>query len=193
VADIFYFVDEDGSFHYSDERTDDRFRVVAGSEEPLPMARDEDPPRSIVPASARALEDKIAAAARASRVEPGLLHAVIRVESGYNAKAISPKGALGLMQLMPATTKRYGVVDPFDAAQNLSDGARHLRHLLDLFANNKALALAAYNAGAGAVAAHGGRIPPFAETASYVPAVLKYYELLRKPPGPAYPMSTERQ
>ena len=84
------------------------------------------------------------------------------------------------MQLMPATARRYGVADPFDSAQNLRGGAHHLRDLLDLFSGNKELALAAYNAGTGAVLAHGRRIPPFTETTRYVPAVLQRYELLRR-------------
>lgn len=123
----------------------------------------------------QAYVNEVAEAAQSSQLEPALLHAVIAVESHYNARAISPKGARGLMQLMPATARAYGVSDPFNAAQNIQAGAQHLRMLLDRFANNKALALAAYNAGAGAVLAHGGQVPPYAETRNYVPAVLQRY------------------
>ena len=104
------------------------------------------------------------------------MHAVIAVESNYNPRAVSRKGALGLMQLMPATARALGVSDPLNALQNIRGGAQHLRQLLDRFANNKSLALAAYNAGAGAVLASGGQIPAYAETRAYVPAVLKRYQ-----------------
>jgi soluble lytic murein transglycosylase-like protein len=125
------------------------------------------------------LDGEISAAAKVNRIDPALLHALIEIESGYNAKAVSPKGALGLMQLMPATARRYDVIDPLDAVQNLRGGARHLRDLLDQFSQDKELALAAYNAGAAAVLAYGRHIPPYAQTRRYVPAVLRNYELLR--------------
>jgi soluble lytic murein transglycosylase-like protein len=128
------------------------------------------------PRGARSYEREIAAVARSTQVEAALLHAVIAVESNYNPRAVSPKGALGLMQLMPATARLYGIKNPMDAMQNIQGGAQHLRKLLDYFANNKSLALAAYNAGLGAVIAHGGQIPPYAETHSYVPEVLRRYE-----------------
>ena len=105
-------------------------------------------------------------------VSPQLLHAVIAVESGYDARAVSPKGAQGLMQLMPATAQRFGVQDSFDPEQNVRAGATYLRSLLDLFGGDARLALAAYNAGEGAVIQSGNRIPAFAETQAYVPRVL---------------------
>jgi soluble lytic murein transglycosylase-like protein len=105
-------------------------------------------------------------------VSPRLLHAVIAVESGYDARAVSPKGAQGLMQLMPATAQRFGVRDPFDPEQNVRAGATYLRSLLDMFAGDARLALAAYNAGESAVIRAGNRIPAFAETQAYVPRVL---------------------
>ncbi len=109
-------------------------------------------------------------------MESALLHAVISVESRYNPKAVSNKGAAGLMQLMPQTAKRYGVADAFDPLQNLNGGARYLRDLLRLFNNNTSLALAAYNAGEHAVMKHGNRIPPYRETLNYVPRVLDFYQ-----------------
>ena len=108
----------------------------------------------------------IAHAARNAGISADLVKAVVHVESAFDAQARSPKGALGLMQLMPATAAQYGVSDPFDAWQNLHAGARHLSKLLDMF-GDRDLALAAYNAGAGAVRRHGG-IPPFPETQAYV-------------------------
>lgn len=104
-----------------------------------------------------------------------LVLAVIDVESGFQPRALSSAGAMGLMQLMPATARRYGVVDPWDPASNLEGGIRYLRFLLDLFDGDLRLALAGYNAGEGAVMRHGRRIPPFKETQNYVPAVLARY------------------
>ena len=110
-------------------------------------------------------------------VPADLAHAVIRVESNYQPNAVSPKGAMGLMQLMPATARQYAVDDPFDPAQNLAAGLQHLRSLLDRFDNRTATALAAYNAGEGAVAKYGG-IPPYRETQDYVRRILA---LVKKP------------
>lgn len=103
-------------------------------------------------------------------LEPRLLRAVLQAESGGDPRTVSPKGAIGLMQLMPATAKAMGVEDPFDPAQNLEGGARYLRFLLDTFGELE-LALAAYNAGPGAIRRYGG-IPPYPETQHYVRRVL---------------------
>ena len=112
--------------------------------------------------------------ARAKGVDPELVHAVIRAESAYRADAISPKGAVGLMQLMPATARRFGVVDREHPESNVSAGTAYLRLLLDRF-NSVPLALAAYNAGEGAVMRHGNQIPPYAETRGYVARILRDY------------------
>ncbi|MEI7465723.1 MAG: lytic transglycosylase domain-containing protein [Burkholderiales bacterium] len=119
-------------------------------------------------------------AALAHRVEPQLLHALIDVESGFAVRAVSSRGALGLMQLMPGTARDYGVTDAFDPRQNIEAGAQHLRRMLDRFGQDKALALAAYNAGPEAVTRHHGRIPPYAETMAYVPRVLQRFALLQR-------------
>lgn len=116
----------------------------------------------------------------AQGIDPDLLHAVIAVESGYSNRAISPRGAQGLMQLMPATARSYGVTDPFDARQNIHAGAQHLRRLLDQFGQDTTLALAAYNAGAGAVIRYQRRVPPYAETLAYVPRVLRRWAELQR-------------
>jgi soluble lytic murein transglycosylase-like protein len=110
--------------------------------------------------------------AQEASLSPHLLQAVIAVESGFDARAVSHKGALGLMQLMPQTAQRFGVQDPFDPVQNLTGGAAYLKSLLQRFDGNLELALAAYNAGEAAVIKAGYRIPPFAETRAYVPRVL---------------------
>ncbi|RKZ40322.1 MAG: lytic transglycosylase [Gammaproteobacteria bacterium] len=117
----------------------------------------------------------IEAAAKNARLSPALLHAVVQVESNYNPKAVSPKGAVGLMQLMPATAKRYGVTDRTDPIANLNGGARYLFDLLTLFNNDLSLALAAYNAGENAVKRYGNTIPPYKETKNYVKKVKKLY------------------
>lgn len=108
-------------------------------------------------------------------VEPALLQAVVQQESGFNPRAVSPAGAAGLMQLMPATATRFGVRDRFDPEQNLRGGARYLAWLLDHFDHDLDLALAAYNAGEGSVRRHGNQVPPFAETQAYVRAVRRRY------------------
>jgi soluble lytic murein transglycosylase-like protein len=123
----------------------------------------------------RLFKDEIMKAAQLYQVEPNLLHAIILVESNYNPKAVSAKGALGLMQLMPSTAKRFGVTDYFDPKQNIQGGAKYLAYLLKLFDNNKSLAVAAYNAGEKSVIKYGLQIPPYKETIGYVAKVNAVY------------------
>jgi len=118
----------------------------------------------------------IEAAALNAGLSEALLHAVVQVESAYNPKARSKKGALGLMQLMPATAKRYNVHDRTDPMANLNGGAHYLRDLLTLFNDDLSLALAAYNAGENAVIRYGNTIPPYRETINYVKKVKQLYE-----------------
>lgn len=108
-------------------------------------------------------------------LDPNLIIAVMRQESGFNPRAVSPKGARGLMQLMPATARRFGVKDIFDPAQNIEGGARYLRFLLDMFNGDLELALAGYNAGENAVINFGYRVPPYRETRYYVKNVSASY------------------
>ena len=124
----------------------------------------------LVGADSAAYVPIIEQAAQRHRVDPRLVHAVITVESRYRANARSRKGAMGLMQLMPATARELQVADPYDPAANIDGGVRHLRRLLDRF--DLTLAVAAYNAGAGAVRRFGG-VPPFRETQNYVRQVLR--------------------
>jgi hypothetical protein len=124
-----------------------------------------------IPQWVRALAEPIA---REHGLDPDLVLAVIAVESAFDVNAVSPKNAQGLMQLIPATAKRFQVEDPFNPAQNVRGGTSYLRWLSDRFAGNTALVLAGYNAGEGAVENHGG-IPPFTETQRYVQAVAQHY------------------
>ena len=136
--------------------------------------------------------EQIQHAADVGGIDAELLHAVVQAESAYNPHAVSPKGALGLAQMMPETARAYGVSDALKSADNLRASARHLRDLLDHFGDID-LVLSAYNAGAGAVKKYGG-IPPYSETRAYVPRVSGRYEELKRlvaeaepPPPPPSP------
>lgn len=126
------------------------------------------------------LRDLAAAVARRHGLDPDLVMAVVSVESGFRPQAVSPKGAQGLMQLMPKTASSLGVADALDPAQNLDGGTRHLGQLLTLYGGDLTRALAAYNAGEGAVDRHGG-VPPYRETRAYVKKVLERYRGQKKP------------
>jgi len=119
-------------------------------------------------------------------VDPLLLYSVMHQESSFKSRAISPKGARGLMQLMPLTAARYGVTNIFDPKQNIEGGARYLHFLLDHFDGDLNLALAGYNAGEGAVEKYGWRIPPYSETQEYVRRISRRYSLLRDPNAALY-------
>jgi len=119
-----------------------------------------------------ALSTAVERIAAANALSPDLIRSVIKVESGYNPFAVSPKGAMGIMQLVPATARRFGVSNAFNAVENIQGGARYLKYLLDLYHGDYPLALAAYNAGEAAVARHGG-VPPYPETRAYVDGVRK--------------------
>ena len=177
-ADIYAYTADDGSVSLSNVPTDERYSVLIAAPDQAVAAA---PVAAISKAKSglarKAGYDQVVdEVSRTYGLESALLHAVISVESRYNAKAVSRKGAAGLMQLMPQTAKRYGVADAFDPLQNLNGGARYLRDLLRLFNNNTSLALAAYNAGEQAVMKHGNRIPPYRETLNYVPQVLDFYQ-----------------
>jgi len=171
-ADIYAYIDEAGVTHFSNVPVDNKYeRVMAQAEDGSPMHP------SLLRLSAR-YDPLIQEAAILANVDPELLRAVIVVESGFDVYAVSRAGAQGLMQLMPATARAYGVSDPFNARQNLRAGARYLRDLLDRYDQDYELVLAAYNAGETAVAKFGGQIPPYAETMDYVPKVMDLYNRL---------------
>ena len=180
-ADIFRYVDADGAVHFTNVPQDSRFKVY------LKEKRKADPVTETLAGEIRYYDEKeraryakpIQDAAKATRLDAALIHAVISAESGYNPFARSRKGAAGLMQLMPETAKRYGVKNRLDPAQNISGGARYLRDLIRMFNNDLQLAVAAYNAGENAVVRAGNRIPPYQETMTYVPRVMSYYRKYR--------------
>jgi soluble lytic murein transglycosylase-like protein len=187
AADLYGYVDENGVPHWSNLPLEGYvlFRKDAPSATPdvgvsatEPRARD-DSNAGTTRAARKRYTDLIAQVAREQRIDAALLHAVITVESGYNERAKSPKGASGLMQLTRETAQRYGVRDIWNPLENLRGGARYLRDLLALFKDDLNLALAAYNAGEGAVIGSGRQIPPYAETRSYVPRVLQHYDRYR--------------
>ena len=175
-ANIYSFKDEKGITHFSNmPHLDRRYKMVYRIPtvgQFRPNAWSATAPTAV---DISRLVPIIDNAARAHGLDPKLVHAVIRAESGYNANAVSPKGAVGLMQLIPATAQRYGVQDSYDPGQNIQGGTRYLRDLMKMFNGNLELAIAGYNAGENAVIRAGNRIPPYPETMAYVPKVLSFY------------------
>jgi len=179
---IYTYLDADGVRHYTDVPDNNRYRLLVLTPQDRTAAGDRYD--TMLLAKAGQYDSIIEKAAISASVEPNLLRAVIVVESGFNARAVSKRGAVGLMQLMPATATRFGVSNPYDPRENVHAGARYLKFLIDRFGQNVRLALAAYNAGEEAVDRNGGQIPPFSETMAYVPRVLKIYQMLRDEPRP---------
>ena len=176
-ADIFAFTDSNGVTHFSNVPSDSRFKLL--------IAASPNPAATVAPgkkvdwlARSAKYDQAIAGAAKANTIQAALVRAVIVVESGFNPHAVSKRGAVGLMQLLPATARRYGVKDINDPEQNIRAGTHYLSDLLTRFDSNLELALAAYNAGEEAVERYGRHIPPYAETLAYVPSVMRVYERL---------------
>ena len=175
-ADVYKYVDKYGRVTYTDKPTHGRYvRLIktwkGWAEQPrarLNSAAFAQNREKYTPA--------IDSAAELYKLPKPLLHAVITAESAYDPGAVSIAGAVGLMQLMPETARRYGVHDRKDPLQNIHGGSRYLRDLLNLFNDDLHLALAAYNAGENAVIKYGKRVPPYPETQNYVKKVIAYYQ-----------------
>ena len=164
-AQIYTFKDSSGRLVLSNIRPANTAKLPSYT---VPKAQGIRATRPAVAERARAYDGLITEHSRTHGVRADLVRAVMQVESGFNPHARSPKGAMGLMQLMPATAKQYGVKNAFNPADNVRAGVAYLRELLDRYQNNEELALAAYNAGPGAVDKHGQNVPPYRETQSYV-------------------------
>jgi soluble lytic murein transglycosylase-like protein len=176
ASEVFEWTAPDGSHSYSDYPKNARAVRIQSNENGDTNARRSQrvPPRS---APIRKLAFELA---HKYGVDPSLVLGIIHVESRFDTRAISPAGALGLMQLMPATAEQYGADDPYDPQQNIEAGIRFLQHLLDSYEGNVVLALSAYNCGPATVRQYDQRIPPYSETMLYVPAVLAAADVFRK-------------
>lgn len=175
VADIYKYVDKYGRVTLTD--TPDRtggMKLVKTWKGWVSRPLNTHGPRFV--RSREEYNDLIAEAAARNKLPPELVHAVITAESAYQPDAVSRAGAVGLMQLMPETGRRYGVSDRYDPIQNVHAGTRYLRDLMDMFSNNVVLAVAGYNAGENAVIQYGRKIPPYAETQEYVRRVVQYFK-----------------
>lgn len=197
---VYAYVDESGQVHFAKDGADPRFKLflrdpgeykfkggrdyklrLPWAEEEARRKAAEEQAKLDRALAALPFHQHVSAAARQFQVDIALVHAVIAAESAYNPVAVSEKGAIGLMQVMPETGARYGVreKDLRDPARNIRTGTRYLADLLAMFEGNMELALAGYNAGEKAVERHGRAIPPYAETRAYVPRVLQNWRKLR--------------
>ncbi len=175
-ASPIYKYDADGLAHFTGKPSSRGHELFDLTPKGLTRSGDHCDPR--LPARAAQYDAIIEASAKSAGVEPNLLRAVIAVESGFNSRAVSKSGAVGLMQLMPATATRFGVFNRYDPLQNVRGGALYLGFLIKRFRQNVHLALAAFNAGEDAVDRSSGQIPPFIETLEYIPKVLNIYQAL---------------
>jgi hypothetical protein len=220
LAEIWAFVDDRGVTHVASEQVDPRYQLFSrGHDTSAPVAPPMPervlqvqalPPLSAEPAGSvlgvsafferspayRQVQQQVREASAQHDIEHELLQALIATESGFDASAVSPKGAVGLMQVMPSTAARFGVAADrtasiekklTDPRINLAAGSRYLRHLLNLFPGQLELALAAYNAGEGAVQRAGNAIPNFLETKNYVNTVMQIYRMLKPAPVASAP------
>ncbi len=166
-ADIFKYVDDEGVLHLTNVPSIPNARYVLVLKEKRVLFR-----KNI---DINNFDQIIMRAADKHKMDPALIKAVIKAESNFNHQAVSPVGAQGLMQLMPATASQLQVDDAFHPEKNIEGGVRYLRYLLTLYRGNLTLALAAYNAGEGAVAKYHNQVPPYRETKNYVNRVLSLY------------------
>ena len=170
-ADIYKYVAPDGKIYYTDEPKHSKFKRIIRTR-PKNYARS----LKYLEKNKKKYAPTIESIASKYELDPRLLHAMIYAESAYNPTAVSSAGAVGMMQLMPATAKRYGVTNRRDPHQNIEGGARYLKDLLKMFDSNLKLAVAAYNAGENAVIKYHNSIPPYPETRNYVKKVMTLYK-----------------
>lgn len=203
-ADIFGYIDADGMGHFSTEKLDNRYQLfmrgdgffdssqlaAGGANKPLdPKLRSSPLFRYLSQhPNLKKYEPLVDQAAQEFALEPALLKAVMAAESGFNPSAVSPKGAIGLMQIMPATAERYGLTGDSkkpvekkltDPRTNIRLGARYLRDLRKLYPTQQELVIASYNAGEGAVQKYDNKVPPYPETRNYVQLVRQFYQLYK--------------
>ena len=177
-ADVYSFTDANDVTHFSNVPADSRYALLIAAPDAAAAAPSRGHASVDWLARSAQYDGVIRGAAHDATIQAQLVRAVIVVESGFNPRAVSKKGAIGLMQLQPATAKRYGVKNIYDPGENIRAGAHYLSDLLVRFDSNLELALAAYNAGEEAVERYGRRVPPFRETLAYVPSVMKVYQRL---------------
>ena len=199
-AEVWGWVDEKGIAHFAAEKVDPRYELFFRGGESFDTSGGLATPRPVAVPSAAAskliaffeispsykqVQHHLRAASKANDIDYELLKALIATESGFDAGAVSPKGAVGLMQLMPATAQRYGVTGDrkklSDPGVNIRTGSKYLRDLINMFPGRLDLALAAYNAGEGAVIKAGHKVPNFRETQNYVKTVMQLYAMLKPP------------
>lgn len=165
-TDVYVHKDKDGILTFTNVPNHSGYRRVI---------REINSPSSAPTYSAKSFDDVILSASNRHSIDADLIRAVIKTESDFNSNARSPKGAMGLMQLMPDTARQHNVLDAYNPLDNIEGGVRHLRLLLSRYRGDVELSLAAYNAGINAIERHGG-IPPYAETREYVRRVLHFYD-----------------
>lgn len=183
LADIYKFVDSDGRTYYTDEPRHSLYkRIIQTKAQRYPRYPDYNSVnvRAYMGPNKKKYMELIKDVADRYQVDAKLVHAVIQTESAYNSNAVSSAGAVGLMQLMPDTARRFGVTDRNNPDQNVEGGTRYLRHLIDMFNPNLDLAVAAYNAGENAVIKYNNSVPPYPETQNYVKQVLALYNKYNK-------------
>jgi soluble lytic murein transglycosylase-like protein len=174
-ADFYSYVDRDGVRHYTNipPTDNERYKLKWRAKKTFVKS-------NRIHKYSKSYEEEILRAAERYDIDPDLVKAIIKVESNFNSRLISRRGAVGIMQLMPNTADYYDVGNPFNPIENIDGGTKYLKKLMEMFAGDLNLTLAAYNAGENAVIKHGFRIPPYDETIDYVKKVLTHYKILKE-------------